>query len=201
MSGERILLVDDDKGIRESCGKAIRTAGYDLKVASSGEEAMEILKEFDAELLITDLQMGGMSGMDLLKYVRVKRPECEVIIITSYPSADTAIEALRMGVADYIKKPFGVNDLRNVIKKVFAIKDEDKAIKKGRKVEEEEEIYTSYEVSKFCGVSLTTVANWIDAGMLKAHRTPGGHRRILRKDLLDFIKTNNMHVPDKLKDE
>ncbi len=193
MAKEKILVVDDDAQIRVGCAESLRMDGYDVEVAEDGEKALEMLKKIDYNLVVTDLQMGEVGGLDVLKNVKENYPDCDVIIITAYPSVDSAVEALRVGVFDYIRKPI---DLSELSKKVKQCLDQQK-----EKTEEKpiNDILTTYEVSKLCNVTLATVVNWIGQGMIPAYKTPGGHRRIKREDLIEFLKKYKMPIPEELK--
>ncbi|MBN1621258.1 MAG: response regulator [Endomicrobiales bacterium] len=197
MEKENILVVDDDAAIARVCTKALQAVGYTCNMVNSAEEAIEALKKSAYHLVVTDLQMPGKSGMDLLHHIKQNYAGCDVIIITSYPSVDTAIEALRAGVYDYIRKPFSVEDLRDKVKKCLDARPEKDKIDKDK--EAPDKILTTYQISKLCGVTLTTVTNWVENGLLPAYKTPGGHRRIQREDLLKFLEKHNMPVPDGLK--
>ncbi|MCB4792421.1 MAG: response regulator [Elusimicrobia bacterium] len=209
MSNEKILIVDDDSAILQTCLKAVQSMAYDAKGVSSGEEAVEVLKEEHVDLVVTDLQMGGMSGIDLLKYIKANNPNTSVIIITAYPSADSAIESLRAGVSDYIKKPFNVFEFRDAVKRCLEARADLKekhtesasstANRPGAEYSAKNEVLTTYQVSRYCGVTLTTVTNWIEHGLIPAYKTPGGHRRVKKDDLIEFLKNYNMPIPDELK--
>ena len=196
MAEEKILVVDDDGAIRTACVRCLKTGGYDVQDAESGERAIEIMKSEQFRVVITDLIMPGISGIDLLRHIKTNYPHCDVIIITSFPSVETSIEALRLGVYDYITKPFDINEFREKVKKCLA---EQSVGKPEEKEEVVDNIFTTYEASKHCGVTLATVINWVEHGILPAYKTPGGHRRIKKEDLIEFLKKYNMPIPDKLK--
>lgn len=107
----QVLVADDDESIRGILTQVLEEGGYGVTAAASGEEALEKFRKDPFPLLITDIRMGGMNGIDLLKSVRQIHPETEVIIITSYASLETAIVALRSGAYDYLLKPFEELDL------------------------------------------------------------------------------------------
>jgi len=107
----RILVVDDEEAIRGSVSMLLADDGHDAAVASSGEEALGRIGKEEYDLVITDIRMGGMSGIDLLKEFKKQRPETEAIIMTSYASLETAVMALRAGAYDYLIKPFEELDL------------------------------------------------------------------------------------------
>jgi len=102
----RVLVADDEESIRGSLSMLLGEEGFDVTAVPSAEEALERFGRDPFPLVITDIRMGGMSGIDLLKEVRKLRPETEVIIITSYASLETAVLALRSGAYDYLIKPF-----------------------------------------------------------------------------------------------
>ena len=110
-NGIRILVADDEDAIRGVLSQVLGEDGYQVTVADSGEKALEIFQKDPHHLVITDIRMGGMSGMDLLKEVKGINPKSQVIIMTSYASLETAIMALRAGAYDYLIKPFEELDL------------------------------------------------------------------------------------------
>ena len=107
----RILIADDERNIRESVSLILSEEGYETRLASTGKEAMEILNKEDFDIMITDLKMPEMDGMELVKNCLNICPQTSVIIITAHASVESAIEALRMGAFDYILKPFDFDDL------------------------------------------------------------------------------------------
>lgn len=102
----RVLVVDDEESLLAVLTQVLRRNGYDVTAAASGEEAWEIFQNNPFSLVITDIVMKKMSGIDLLKKIKEISPETQVIIITSYASLDTVVTALRSGAYDYLLKPF-----------------------------------------------------------------------------------------------
>jgi DNA-binding response OmpR family regulator len=118
MAGEplaNILVVDDTEAICKALRDVLTLAGYAVRTAPSGERALQILETAQMDLVITDLKMSGISGIQLLKKIKDKSPNTPVIILTGYGDTDSAIEAMRAGVADYLKKPFAVNEVLQVV--------------------------------------------------------------------------------------
>lgn len=114
----RILVVDDEITVCKSIRQAILSDDYDVDTALSGEEALKKSKEgFD--LVITDLMMPGISGLDLLKHLKETRPETIVIMVTGYPTIKTAVESVKRGAFDYLPKPFTPADLRGLVARAF----------------------------------------------------------------------------------
>ena len=102
----RILVVDDEVGIRESLKVILEKEGYVVDTASNGEDAFKILRSGGIDLLVTDIRMAGMDGLELLKLSKSVSPHSEVIMITGYAAVDTAVESMKEGAYDYITKPF-----------------------------------------------------------------------------------------------
>ena len=120
---KKILIVDDEKPIRELIQLVLKEEGFEAETAANGKEALSILEETSFPLVITDLKMPQMGGMDLLDAARKKWPETMFIIITAYASIESAIEALRKGAYDYLIKPLDLDDIILRIKRVFEHQD------------------------------------------------------------------------------
>jgi signal transduction histidine kinase len=103
----RILVVDDEPSVRNVLTEVLREDGFEVAEAASGDEAMLLLEKRSFALVISDIVMPGVSGIDLLRTIKKRFPATEVIIITSQASLDTAVESLRCGAYDYLFKPFG----------------------------------------------------------------------------------------------
>ncbi|WP_170920311.1 response regulator [Desulfacinum hydrothermale] len=123
----KILIVDDDDVYRDILKDAITAEGTELKLASSGEEALELIDSEPFDILITDLNMPAMDGLTLLKQARQHLPHLLTIIITGYGSLESAVEAIRQGAYDYIQKPFRIDEVavatRNAIDKVRILRE------------------------------------------------------------------------------
>lgn len=100
-----VLICDDEEGIRESF-RLILEDLYDLKFAINGLEAIEMLKSLSPALMLLDIKMPKMHGLEILKRIKQAKPKLPVIIVTGYQSVEMAQEALKLGAADYIPKPF-----------------------------------------------------------------------------------------------
>lgn len=100
-----ILIVEDEENLRSALLTLVEKQGYPAREASSGEEALNRLKEFPCRLLVTDLRMAGMSGLELLRQAKELYPTMEVVVITAYGSIETAVEAIRLGASDFLTKP------------------------------------------------------------------------------------------------
>ena len=108
----KILVVDDEAPIRDMIKKGLfQMGGFDVEVAKNGLEAIEKIEKDVFDLVLTDLKMPGMDGLELLKTIKGTRPDMMVILMTAYGSIETAVEAMRMGANDYITKPIDLNEL------------------------------------------------------------------------------------------
>ena len=116
---KRILVVDDELNMRLVLKAMLKKENYEVATASDGLEALNILKNNDVAVVVTDLKMPKLDGMGLLDKVAKKYPSTPVIIITAHGTIDTAVDALKKGAFDYITKPFEQDDLKNIINKAF----------------------------------------------------------------------------------
>ncbi|MGB6555377.1 MAG: sigma-54 dependent transcriptional regulator [Candidatus Binataceae bacterium] len=115
----RLLVVDDERGIVIALKGLFTKEGYEVETAESGEGALERVKAGLFHVIITDLSMKGMSGLDLLKKVRELDPQCAVLMITAYGNQRIAVEAMKAGAEDYLPKPFDNDELRLKVRKVM----------------------------------------------------------------------------------
>jgi DNA-binding NtrC family response regulator len=115
----RVLVVDDDKSVREMISSLIREMGEEVEIAVNGADAWKKIKQTPFDLVITDLKMPKMDGINLLKKIKEKPWETVVIILTGYASVKTAIESLKLGAYDYVEKPFSLINLEFTIKRAL----------------------------------------------------------------------------------
>ena len=119
MNPTKILIVDDELIMRESLAGWLERDGYDIDTAASGEAALEKIKDTRFDILLVDIKMEGMSGLDLLRYMSENDPDVAVVMITAYGSIATAIEAMKNGAQDYLLKPFDPEELGVIIEKII----------------------------------------------------------------------------------
>ena len=119
MGNTKILIVDDELIMRESLAGWLERDGHEITTAPSGEEALEILKEARFDILLVDIKMEGISGLEVLKHVKENDPDVAVVMITAYGSISTAIDAMKNGAYDYLLKPFDPNELGVLIEKII----------------------------------------------------------------------------------
>jgi two-component system response regulator PilR (NtrC family) len=119
MSAPRVLVVDDERGMRDFLEIFFRREGMEVSTAASVDEALAQIGGDEFDLVMTDVQMPGRSGLELLRAVKESSPESVVIVITAFATAETAIEAMKQGAYDYLTKPFKVDELRLVVGKAL----------------------------------------------------------------------------------
>lgn len=114
-----LLLADDDDGFRESVARRIRRKGYTLTEAADGQEALDVLESQEIDVAVLDLMMPKKTGLDVLKALREKHNDSEIIILTGQGSVETAVESLKAGACDYLQKPFPLSELEILIQKAY----------------------------------------------------------------------------------
>ena len=114
-----VLIVEDEKIVRESLRDWLTNSGYNVRTASEGEEALRTIDKQDVCLLILDLRLPGKSGIEVLREARTKRPGLKGIIITAYPSIQTAVEAGKEGAIDYLPKPVNLDEIEALIRETL----------------------------------------------------------------------------------
>jgi DNA-binding NtrC family response regulator len=115
---ETILVVDDEAGPRESL-RMILKPRYEVHTASNGQEALRLIQDEEFDVVTLDLNMPGLSGIDVLKEIKKLKPNMEIIVITGYGTLANAQEAIRFGAGDFISKPFNVAEIISIVAKSF----------------------------------------------------------------------------------
>ncbi len=148
MHHPRILLIDDELESNRALSRLLMQDGYRVKSTQTGKEAFELLKKTNYDLIISDLLLPGVNGMDILKQVKIDSPRTSVILITGNASAETAVEAMKAGALDYITKPFNFERLRIQVAK---------ALEKNRLVAENQylrqQLHGRYRFDNIIGIS------------------------------------------------
>ncbi len=111
----RVLVVDDEEDIRDGCERILTRVGYFVEKSTCGDEALSLLESNGIDIVLLDLKMPGLDGMDVLRYIGSRDDDTIVIVITGYATVETAVEALRQGAYDFISKPFQTDQLRFVV--------------------------------------------------------------------------------------
>ena len=115
----RVLVVDDEENIREVLSNYLSTMNYDVVTATDGQDALNKYKKGEFDLIISDLLMPNIDGLELLRRIRSIDNEVIFLMITGYPSIETAVEAIKKGAYDYITKPFHMEDVKLRIERAF----------------------------------------------------------------------------------
>lgn len=116
---KKILLVDDEETLRLSVKQVLSEDGYEVITAKNGTEALGLTRAESFDLVITDLRMPGLSGLQLVSEIKKTTPLTKVIIISAYGSMETMIEAMRLGANDFVAKPFKVNSMKEIVTRIL----------------------------------------------------------------------------------
>lgn len=196
----RILIVDDEPNMRESLQEILSDSGFLCSIAENGEQALNVLKQNEFELVISDVKMPRMQGIDLLKHVKKSHPSSSLLLITAFATVQQAVEAIKAGAEDYITKPFDPDDLIKIINRILHRTQADE-----EQVESSErEIIGSnikmkeiYEVIQTVAPTNCTVLIEGESGTGKELIADALHHQSNRKDE-PFIKVNCAAIPTAL---
>ena len=119
MASERILIVDDEDGMRRLLGRVLSREGYEVTTASGGAEALKHVARDRFDLVVTDIKMPEMDGLELLKELKDYEPSVPIIVMTAYGTVENAVQALRLGAYDYIAKPFETDEIKLTVAKAL----------------------------------------------------------------------------------
>ena len=115
----KILVVDDEEGARELFSTILNEEGYEVTLAKDGQEAFALFQETPFDLVITDIKMPVMDGLQLLQEIRNTGSKIEVILVTAYGEVETYLKAMSLGAAEYINKPIRIKELKRIVHKVL----------------------------------------------------------------------------------
>ena len=115
----KVLLIDDDDSLRRVTEYSLHSAGFHVLSAANGEQGLDAFRADSPQVVITDIQMPGLSGYDVLQQIKTERPETIVIVITAYSTVEKAVDAMKQGAYDYLAKPFSRDELVMVVEKAF----------------------------------------------------------------------------------
>ncbi|RRQ24281.1 sigma-54-dependent Fis family transcriptional regulator [Guyparkeria sp. SCN-R1] len=200
----RVLIVDDQRSLRRSLGLLLENAGMEASQAVSGKEALAVLESGHHDVVITDLRMDGMSGTELLHEVRARHPEIPVILITAYGSIESAVEAMRGGAFDYLKKPFKEHEILEKIREACALRDQRPGA--GERTQDEKDAGMVAEspemkallirVDRLAATDINVLISG-ETGTGKSHLARLVHDRSSRRDG-PFVSLNCASVPEQL---
>ncbi len=115
--GDKVLLVDDETDFLSVMSERLQTRGFDVETSDSAKNAVDQIEETDYDAVVLDLQMPGMDGIEVLKQIREKRPELQVILLTGHGSVEKGVEAIKLGAMDFLEKPADLEMISEKIKK------------------------------------------------------------------------------------
>lgn len=165
-----ILIVDDEPIARQAMSDILRLEGYHVAVASNGELAVEHLRNFAVDLLLLDLKMPGMNGLDVVQVASQIAPDTEIILLTAYGSMETAVEALRHRVHDYLLKPASPGEIVESVRKAL----ERREVKLQEKQASAQKDLTSYRTRD--GIEIDLERRLVSDGLRTENLTPAeGH--------------------------
>lgn len=208
MSGQEIysiLVVDDDQSMREFLEILLTREDYDVTLAENGEKACQFLKQNPYDLVITDIRMNDINGIDVLKRAKQLHPETMVVMISAFATAETAVEAMREGAYDYIPKPFKVNDFKQIIRDTLKNKKQTPG-KDGQEKErlhfdcligESQQMKRVYELINKVGQTKTNILILGESGTGKELVARAIHRQSKRADK-HFVVINCAGIPETL---
>ena len=116
----RVLVVDDEPSVIDVFQEFLSAQGYELAIATSGDEALRVLPEFRPDIVLTDINLPGVSGLEVMRHAKRVDSDVAVIVVTGYASARTAIDALRQGAYDYVTKPFDLDEVHQIVERGVA---------------------------------------------------------------------------------
>ncbi|MBD3419412.1 MAG: response regulator [Chitinivibrionales bacterium] len=191
--GNSLLIVDDEKSICDILSQYLQHEGYSVAVARCAEEAMSIIEQNELDMVLSDIKMPGMSGVDLLKWIKEKNRNLPVLLTTGFPTLDTAIEALKLGAFDYLTKPFHLEEIGEKIKRALA----------SRQLEEENLLFSKlvslHEVTKIFSAThnLTELYEKILNYCSKLSKADGGSLMFFNHQAqLGLVKVYGEEFPD-----
>jgi DNA-binding NtrC family response regulator len=126
----KVLIVEDEAVVRDSVREWLVEDGYDVEVAENGEEALKKIKQEEYGVIVLDLKLPGIDGLQVFEQAKELKPETKGVIITAYPSQETQDRAKKLGLMDYLAKPFKVEDLEKLISQALGEVEEKKVGKK-----------------------------------------------------------------------
>jgi DNA-binding NtrC family response regulator len=119
MNEFRVLLVDDEDDFRETLQKRLRNRKLQVEGAENGYKALEILQNQDFDVVILDVKMPGLDGIETLKEIKIKKPEVEVIMLTGHASVESGIQGMQLGAFDYVMKPVPLDELLDKMRQAY----------------------------------------------------------------------------------
>ncbi len=207
-SGVSILVVDDEPLIRMTVQDALAAEGFKVTTAESGQKGVDLFRNKHVDVVITDLRLPDLDGVQILKEVKLLNPETQVVMITAYGSIDSAVQAMKEGASDYLTKPFAMDELLLIIRRILRMKQlEEENVSLRKKVEERygleglvgksPQMLKIYELIETVAQTDTTVMISGESGTGKELAANAIHFQSSRKKA-PFVKVNCAALPETL---
>jgi len=186
--------MEDEMNIARGLEMVMREEGYDVDLADTGQRALDKFRVSEFDLLVADLRLPDMDGMDVIQQVREKRPKTNVVIITGYPSVSSAVQAVRMGVSDYLRKPFTEDEFKTAVKS--ALKEKEKESMEELIVEtQKERLIQKEEVTRVLERAYQNGEFWLElmengSEALKEYRLTRKAKAAILSGDLEWIRKN-----------
>ena len=196
----KVWIADDDQAIRLILEESLKNAGFETKLFSSGDDLIKELKFKQPDLIITDIQMPGMLGYDVLKHIKNNFENLPVVIMTAFADMQAAVESFGGGAFEYIPKPFDLNEAIEIIKRALEEKPKTKGLKKDTKLDIIGESVAMQNVFRAIGKLSTTIATVLiqgESGTGKELIAKSLHKNSPRNDM-PFIALNMANIPKEL---
>ena len=196
----KVWIADDDQAIRLVLEESLKNAGFETKLFSNGDDLIKELKFKQPDLIITDIQMPGMLGYDVLKHIKNNFENLPVVIMTAFADMQAAVESFGGGAFEYIPKPFDLNEAIEIIKRALEEKPKTKGLKKDTKLDIIGESVAMQNVFRAIGKLSTTIATVLiqgESGTGKELIAKSLHKNSPRNDM-PFIALNMANIPKEL---
>lgn len=170
-----VLVLDDEKIVLDSVSRILEAENYEVRTCQQGEEAVEILKEGGYDILVTDLKMPGMDGLQAMQALTEVDPDLSMIMATAYSTVDSAIKAMKLGAVDYIRKPFTPEQLTDLANKIM----EDRKVRFEKRYRDD--TFAEIKDAVSSTLNLKEVLDLIVQGVVKVMKVKGSSLSLLDK--------------------
>jgi len=196
-----ILIVDDDAQMRVAMSETLKRTPYTISAASSGHEALQLLKSTQFRLVISDLRMPGITGFDILREVKSVSPRTQVLLVTAHATVDNAVEAMKLGAFDYLVKPFSPPNLLDVVERALRKNESFHSVSKSNKrfpmITQDPDVIATLELAEHAAKGRATVLIQAESGTGKELLARWIHQSSLRRDA-PFVAVNCAALPENL---
>jgi DNA-binding NtrC family response regulator len=203
----KILIIEDEKITRKSLSNILQTEGYEVYSAEDGEEGLNIFKSVNPEIVITDLRLPKLNGIDILTSILSISPSCKVILITAFATVDTAVTSLKIGAYDYLTKPFSPDKLLSILRNISQLQivlNENNELKNRIQILENKTIIGNSQPIKRLIETVNQIAHNDSTVLLEGESGTGKelvaralHKASLRRDQ-NFVTVSCSNIPESL---